>query len=89
MNGQKIYKTLFVILKNILAFIAGGIAGMAITLLFARPLLESAIKKDVGLGIIALAPVVLIIYSIIFGIIGGISGIIVYNLFKKIFKQKT
>lgn len=84
---QQIYKLSRAIFKNILAFAVGGILGIATTLLFAKQLLESAINKDVGLGIIALAPVLLIIYAIIFGAIGGIIGIIIYNL-NKFFKRR-
>lgn len=83
---QQIYKLSHAILKNILAFIVGGVLGIAATLLFAKQLLESAINKDVGLGVIALAPVLLIIYAVIFGAIGGIIGIVVYNL--KFLKHK-
>lgn len=86
---QQIYKLSRAILKNLLAFAVGGILGVATSLLFARQLLESAINKNVGLGIIALAPVLLIIYAVIFGTIGGIIGIVIYNLNKLIKSKKT
>jgi hypothetical protein len=58
------------------------------TLLCAKPLLELAIKKDIGLGIIAIAPVLILIYSIIFGIIGGFIAITIYNLAKFINRKR-
>lgn len=88
MAENKIHKILLAVIRNLLAFIIGGVLGVVSTLLFAGQLLESAIKKDVGLGIIAVAPVIIIIYSFIFGAIGGIAGIIIYNLFKKL-KRKV
>jgi len=80
---QKIHKLLLIILKNFLGFLAGGLLGVIATLLAAKPLLESVIHKDIGLGIIAVAPVVILIYLIIFGTAGGILGIIVYNLIRR------
>ncbi len=73
--------------RNIMAFLAGGLLGIFTVVVFAEPLLKYAINKDVGLGIIALAPIIIIMYSLIFGTIGGILGIIIYNLFRT-HKQK-
>ena len=84
---QKIYKIFKIFLKNFIAFLVGGVLSVPITLLLARPLLESALNKDVGLGVIVLAPALILIYSILFGIAGGIAGIIIYNLIK-FFKRK-
>jgi hypothetical protein len=80
---QKLHKLLLTILKNFLAFVAGGLLGATVTLLSAKQLLESTIHNDIGLGIIAVAPVVILIYLIIFGTAGGILGIIVYNLIRR------
>ena len=72
-------RALMMVLKNLLAFIAGAVVGVLGVLVFARQLLEHAITKDVGLGIIAVAPAVLIIYATLFGAAGGLLGIIAYN----------
>ena len=64
---QKIYKIFLAVIKNLLAFLAGGILGVLAVLLLAKPLVESAITKDIGLGVIALAPAILVIYAIGFG----------------------
>lgn len=84
----RVYKILITILKNILAFLAGAILGVLIELFFIKFILVSTLTKDVGLGVIALSPVVIIIYSILFGGLGGILGIIVYNLIRY-FKRKN
>ena len=70
---------MLVFLKNFLAFLAGGVAGVMGVILYAWPLLEAAIKKDVGLGIIIVAPVILMMYAIVFGALGGVAGVLVYN----------
>jgi hypothetical protein len=80
-------KIFFVVLKNLLAFFTGGVLSALATLLFAKPILEFAIKKDVGLSIVAIAPILILIYSVIFGIVGGLLGVIIYNLIK--FSQKN
>ncbi|MEK7647261.1 MAG: hypothetical protein AAB378_02710 [Patescibacteria group bacterium] len=85
---QKIYKILIALLKNILAFAVGGILGLFTVVLFAKPLLEHIATKDVGLGIIALAPVVLLISAFIFAAIGGITAVIAYNVIKFIKYKK-
>ncbi|MDO8443080.1 MAG: hypothetical protein Q7S81_02390 [bacterium] len=86
---QKLYKILSVLLKNLLIFLIGGLLAIAATLLCAEPLLKAAIKQDVGLGIIAVAPVLIVIYGIIFGIAGGIISVITYNLIKFIKQRKA
>ena len=70
---------MLVFLKNFLAFLAGGVAGVMGVILYAWPLLEAAIKKDVGLGIIIVAPVIFMMYAIVFGTLGGVAGVLVYN----------
>jgi len=84
---RKIYKFFSTVLKNLISFFVGATFGILTVIMFAEPLLKFAINKDVGLGIIALAPAMLIMYSLIFGIIGGVLGIIGYNLFK-VYKRK-
>jgi len=63
-----------------LAFLVGALLAITATLLCAEPLLKATIKQDVGLGIIAVAPAFIVIYSIIFGVAGGIIAVIIYNL---------
>jgi len=77
---HKSFKILLTIVKNLLAFLAGAVVGALATLVYARQLLEHAVTQDVGLGIIAVAPVVIVIYGVLFGMVGGILGIIIYNI---------
>lgn len=86
--GVGVYKILITILKNIFSFLAGAILGVLIELFFVRSLLVSTLTKDVGLGVIALVPVVVIIYSVLFGGLGGSLGIIIYNVIRY-FKRKN
>ncbi len=65
-----------------MSFITGGAFGIFLTVIFAEPLLRFAIKRDIGLATVALAPIVIILYALIFGTIGGILGIIIYNIVK-------
>lgn len=78
----KIHIIVLTVIKNLLAFLAGGVLGALAIFIFAEPILKFAIKKDVGLGIIAVAPAVLIIYAIVFTVTGGVICIIVYNVLK-------
>ena len=82
MLKPNIYKLLAVVFKNLAVFLVGGVMGAVATLLFAEPLLKATIKQDVGLGIIAIAPALLVIYSLILGLAGGFLAIIIYNLTK-------
>lgn len=84
----KLYKILITLLKNILVFAAGGVLGLVAVVLFAKPLLERVLTKDVGLGIIALAPVMLLLYAIVFATIGGIIAVILYNVIRFIRRKK-
>jgi len=81
-------KIFLTILKNIGAFLIGGVLGILSLIIFISPILEWTIKKDIGLGIIAVAPAIILIYVIIFGIGGGILGVGIYNFAKLIFKLK-
>ena len=77
---QKILKIFFFIVKNLLAFLAGSVLGVLTVIIFAEPLIARAINKDIGLGIIAVAPILLAFHFIIFGTIGGIIAVILYNV---------
>lgn len=81
-------KVVRTILKNFLVFISGGVLGAAVCLLFLRPLLQAGIKKDVGLGIIAVAPVITIFYLLLFFAGGGIAGILFYNVYRIFYKKR-
>ena len=79
---QKFFKILKIAFKNLLAFIVGVVFSVAMTLLFAKQLLEPIFEKDIGLGIIAVAPIMLFIYLIMFGIAGGTFAVIIYNVIR-------
>jgi RimJ/RimL family protein N-acetyltransferase len=85
MNFKKI---IFMVLKNLAAFLGGGVLGILLLVIFIKPILELTIRKDVGLGIIAVAPAIILIYGILFAIGGGVLGIIVYNFVKFILNRK-
>ena len=76
------HKVIAMLFKNLLAFLVGSTLGMLATIVFAEPLLKSILTKDMGLGVIVLAPFFLIFYSIIFGGLSGIVAIIIYNTIK-------
>jgi len=82
MNIAEILKTIG---KNILTFLVGAIMGLIvnITLVFPSAIQKIATEKDVGLGIIALAPALFIIYGIISIVIGGFLAIVIYNIIKR------
>ncbi|MBI5742398.1 MAG: hypothetical protein HZA25_00985 [Candidatus Niyogibacteria bacterium] len=73
-------------LKNLLVFLIGDAIGMLATIVFAEPLLNSVLTKNMGLGVIVLAPFFLIFYSIIFGGLSGVIAVAIYNAVK-IFKK--
>lgn len=68
------------ILKNLLVLICGAVLGMLLLFICLEPVLYLAMPKNAGLAVIALAPVIIIIYSILFAVGGGVLGLIVYNL---------
>ncbi|MBN2368434.1 hypothetical protein JXC34_05440 [Candidatus Woesearchaeota archaeon] len=85
MNLRKI---LAFIAKNVLYFLAGSILGILILFIFLlKPLLAGA-GADVGLAIIALAPILILFYSILTLILGGILGVIIMNLVMLFIKKK-
>ncbi|GEM_PF-6370563 len=71
-----------VILKNFSVFLFGAIAGEIIFIIYFLSIMVNNIAEKAGLGIIALAPVVFIIYSLFSIIIGGILGIVIFNIYK-------
>ena len=82
MKIAKIFKTIW---KNICIFLVGAVIGLIIniTVVFPSAIQKVAMEKDVGLGIIALAPVLFIIYGIISIVIGGFFAILIYNIIKR------
>lgn len=85
---KKLSKVLSFILKNFLIFLTGGVLGLLSVLIFAEPLLEHSIKKDVGFGVIAVAPLLLVLYGILFWLGGGILAVAVYHLIRSFAKRK-
>lgn len=89
MNPTKRFsKITSAIFKNLLVFLVGGIIGILNALVFAKPLLAHTLKKDIGLGVIAAAPLLLLFYSVLSGLAGGILAVIVYHLVRFI-KRKN
>lgn len=77
-----------IILKNILALLTGMLFGVAVLFIFLKPMLYYAMPKNAGLGVIALAPALMIIYGILLAGGGGILGLITYNLIVFLKKRK-
>ncbi|MDP3989626.1 MAG: hypothetical protein Q8Q01_00290 [archaeon] len=73
--------------KNLLVILIGGLTGGIISIPFAIVWMKS-IGPQVGLGIIALLPIILILYFIIGAFIGAVLGLFIYHLFIKR-KSKT
>ena len=85
-NIRKILKGIF---KSLGAFILGGTAGVIILFIFFLKKYLERVATDVGLGIIALAPVLVIIYSVTYFVIGGFSGLILYWAYRLWKSKKT
>ncbi len=76
---MKLKQIAIIILKNFLSLVCGAVLGVLLLFICLEPVLYLAMPKDAGLAVIALAPVIIIIYSILFAVGGGILGLIVYN----------
>ncbi|MFC1686901.1 hypothetical protein ACFL0E_00915 [Nanoarchaeota archaeon] len=74
-------KVIKVILKNFLVFTLGGFVGLIIGVILAMIWMKTA-GPSVGLGIIALAPFMLVLFSLMGFVIGGVLGLIIYNIIK-------
>ena len=86
---MKKFKAIFkYILKNIGVFLFGGIIGIIFSLVLMKGLLVISISKDVGLGIIALAPIFMIFWIIALGFFGGVMAIIIYQLIRFLKKYR-
>ena len=66
--------------KNILAILIGGLIGGILSIPFTLIWIKN-IGPQVGLGIIALVPVMFILFFIFGAIIGVVLGLLVYHLF--------
>lgn len=66
--------------KSLLAILIGGLTGGIISIPFTIIKIKT-IGPQVGLGIIALFPVIFILYFIFGAIIGAVLGLLVYHLF--------
>lgn len=84
MKAGEIFKVMG---KNIFVFLAGAAAGIAAVILFVLPAALEKTGQRAGLGIIALAPVLFILYGIMGVAFGGFGTIIVYNIIKFILKR--
>lgn len=69
------------ILKNILVFLLGGLAGLVVGVSLALIWINTT-GYQAGLGIIALAPFMIVLFSLLGIFLGGIAAIIIYNLIK-------
>jgi hypothetical protein len=77
-----------IILKYFIVFVLGGIIAVAYLFIFSIKGLLEKIGLEAGLGIIALAPVLIIVYGIFYFLIGGICGIILLVVFRMLRKRR-
>jgi len=68
--------------KNLLAGMGGAVIGIIVSVLYTIVIWLPANSEKIGLGIIAVLPVMIILFSILGIIIGGILGIILYQIIK-------
>ena len=66
--------------KNLLVAVYGAVIGMIVFLIYLFKIWTPANADKIGLGIIALAPVLFILFSILGMIVGGIVGIVIYQV---------
>lgn len=84
-----IRNTLKWIFKSLGIFILGGISGVVILLAFFLKETLERVAKDADLGIIALAPILTIMYSITYFLAGGFIGLSAYLIYKSWKHKKT
>ena len=83
----KVFRVLKIIAKNIGIFIGSGVlSSVLVFLLSKKSFVELLNNKDVSLGAVVSAPV-LLVYLFVFGVGGGILGVIFYNLYE-LFKRR-
>jgi len=79
MNLEKIFKE---IRRNLLIGLYGSIIGIIFSIFYVVKIWLPLNSNDVGLAIIAILPVMLIMFSIGGIIVGGVLGIIIYQLIR-------
>jgi hypothetical protein len=72
--------------KNLLAWLGGAIVGGLIAVFYLLVLWLPS--EEMGLEIIALLPVMLVLFSIMGMVLGGVLGIIVYQVVRLVRKRK-
>ena len=77
MKFERFFKSLR---KNLLASLYGAIIGIIISLLFLFEVWLPTNASDIGLAIIAILPVMVILFSIGGVVIGGVLGIVIYQI---------
>ena len=70
--------------KNLLAGLGGAIIGVIVFIIYLFKIWLPANAEKIGLGIIALIPFMLILFSVLGIVIGGISGIVIYQIIKSL-----
>ncbi len=68
-RNESILKKVF---KNLIALFLGAVTGEILFIIYFLSIMVNKIAEKAGLGIIALAPIMFIIYSIVSIIIGGV-----------------
>ena len=72
--------------KNLLVWLGGAAIGIIISTIYLFKIWLPANAGKMGLGIIALLPIIFILFSAIGIFIGGISGVIIYHFIKSLRK---
>jgi ABC-type amino acid transport system permease subunit len=80
---MKLKRMLKIIGKNLLASIYGALIGIVVSIVYLTKIWMPQKAPDIGLAIIALLPVLLILFAFIGMVGGGIVGIISFQIYKK------
>lgn len=73
--------------ENLLVGLVGAIIGAIIFIIYLLKIWFPTNAEKIGLGIIALIPVMFILFSIMGIFIGGILGIVIYHIVKSLIKK--
>lgn len=84
MGFQNLFKKIG---KNLLVATIGAIIGVVISIFYVFKIWIPSTSGSIGLGIIAILPVMIILFSITGLIVGGIIGILFYHLLRKLRKN--
>jgi len=85
--AMKFWPLLKTISKNIIAGLSGAIIGILISMIYLITMWLPANAKRIGVGIIAVLPVMVILFSLLGIAIGGIVGIVIYHIIRLIKKK--